>query len=206
MSCKRKRSFSSTPSSLSESSPSRSPHPSSWPQEDNDIAMTNTTSYPIHQIDNWTMTITPLPYSDPSYETSDQHLHSRTRKRFRDNRPSDTTIHGTLSSPDSPPRYLLRSRKPRPANPAPPKKPPTKSSSQPSAPQPRNPSPPFLAPQAPTKEPHRRNPPSTISGPFLTAPRMPRTSKQTARSSAAPKIGARTVTRRSGRGSKATRR
>ncbi|KAI9879519.1 MAG: hypothetical protein M1830_008312 [Pleopsidium flavum] len=45
-----------------------------------DITMAETT----HQIDNWTMTIT---------EITPWHLHSRTRKRFRDSRPEESTVH-----------------------------------------------------------------------------------------------------------------
>ncbi|MCJ1257375.1 hypothetical protein MMC24_005200 [Lignoscripta atroalba] len=74
-------------SSDSESSSTSIPFPQAWSSPgDNDAAMGGT-NHQTHQIDNWTMTITPVT------ETTPHHLHSRTRKRFRDSRPDENTIH-----------------------------------------------------------------------------------------------------------------
>ena len=94
MSLKRKRSspgfspFSN--SSCSEREPSSSPpRPGAiWPfRPDCDVEMHGALRED-HQIDNWSMTIQQVA------ETTSVHLHSRTRKRFRDDRPDDQIIHG----------------------------------------------------------------------------------------------------------------
>ena len=82
MSLKRKRSNSAvSPSTSSGTASSRDPSCSPSP----DIYMLNSTSCP------------PPPVRQP--DTDSRHLHSRTRKRFRDNRPDENTIHGTPASP-----------------------------------------------------------------------------------------------------------
>ena len=91
MTVKRKRSTSafspfspfSSASESSSSSPQR-PHtlPISHTYQDTDTTMGDT--HPFYQIDNWA----------PAGDQTPSHLHSRTRKRFRDGRPGESIIHG----------------------------------------------------------------------------------------------------------------
>ncbi|MCJ1243819.1 hypothetical protein MMC30_001016 [Trapelia coarctata] len=92
---KRKRSssdsspFSSSSNSYSSRDPSSSPTPSQMPQHmyhHSDTPMDGT-SHDLHQIDNWTTSMHQFNDITPP------HLHSRTRKRFRDSRPDEQTIH-----------------------------------------------------------------------------------------------------------------
>ncbi|MCJ1237649.1 hypothetical protein MMC14_005636 [Varicellaria rhodocarpa] len=90
MTVKRKRSTSafspfspfSSASESSSSSPQR-PHtlPISHTYQDTDTTMGDT--HPFYQIDNWA----------PAGDQTPSHLHSRTRKRFRDGRPGESIIH-----------------------------------------------------------------------------------------------------------------
>lgn len=47
--------------------------------------------------------ITPgtVPGDSPTIDETPKHLNSRTRKRFRDNRPSDEVVYGKYSSPNA---------------------------------------------------------------------------------------------------------
>ena len=86
---KRKRSH----EGFSDSSSNDSYDPTTIPQTwalvpDNDTCMTGTT----HQIDNWSMSFAQVK------EITPQHLHSRTRKRFRDGRPDESSIYGASNT------------------------------------------------------------------------------------------------------------
>ncbi|MCJ1379906.1 hypothetical protein MMC17_003009 [Xylographa soralifera] len=96
MSLKRKRSSSGLSpfsSSSNNSYPSRDASFSPTPSHklgssfgDEDIAMDGS-GHELHQVDDWSMTI------DPLFDITPPHLPSRTRKRFRNNRPADSSIH-----------------------------------------------------------------------------------------------------------------
>ena len=96
MAFKRKRSgselspFSSSNNSYSSRDPSSSPTPFQSTQNSlYDVeSPSEGTGHSLHQFDNWTMTVQPIT------EITPKHLHSRTRKRFRDSRPDEQTIHG----------------------------------------------------------------------------------------------------------------
>ncbi|KAL2038354.1 hypothetical protein N7G274_009003 [Stereocaulon virgatum] len=79
MSLKRKRSTSAISPSTSSTATTSSRDPSSSPSPD--ISMLGNAS------------VSPPPVHHP--ESTSSHLHSRTRKRFRDNRPDESTIHET---------------------------------------------------------------------------------------------------------------
>lgn len=64
--------------------------PQTWAlTPDHDTCMTGTT----HQIDNWSMSFAQVTEITPS------HLDSRTRKRFRDSRPDESSIYGAYPLP-----------------------------------------------------------------------------------------------------------
>ncbi|MCJ1484412.1 hypothetical protein MMC06_004583 [Schaereria dolodes] len=96
MALKRKRSASglsrltdsSYPSSDGESSTSSVHIPYSWSASTDNDTLMEESNYQLHQIDNWAMTINPI-----IPEVIPDHIHGRTRKRFRDNRPDENTIH-----------------------------------------------------------------------------------------------------------------